>query len=528
MNQTCPKCGIEFSDDLPGGMCPSCLMNQFQNPANPANSADSASPGSGPIDRTLAMPTSDGGAPDPQMMNQLFEELEVLQLIGQGGMGAVYKARQKNLDRIVALKVFLYKPDDPEFAERFAREARALAKLNHPNIVTVHDFGKRENFHFLIMEFVEGLNLREVSQREKLSPADALKLVPQLCDALQFAHDHGVVHRDIKPENVLLDKTGRIKIADFGLAKMTGSGKDFSLTGTQQVMGTFNYMAPEQMERPTEVDHRADIYSLGVVIYELLTSELPKGLFQPPSKKVQIDVRLDEIVMRAMAREPELRFQNVSDIKTSVESVASSAGYQPPGKIASAIGGPPPQIVNAVMDHPATMDSTGIPAQKAIADDGASPYSEISSPKRKSILMMLYRMMAMLVLFTCPLFFMAASMTDIFSRGMGNFLGIATAMLGGYLFACTGFVHRIFGIPPESDDPQELKKFKETTVVASMIRMLAMLCGFGCGLLFIARNLLDLNGPIVFIAIGVSILCGFLFAAAGMVDEVLVRSKSQK
>ncbi len=251
-------------------------------------------------------------------MAELFPELEILELIGLGGMGTVFRVRQKNLDRVVALKVFMARPDDAEFAARFQREARALAKLNHPNIVTVHDFGMRGTAHYLIMEFVDGMNLRQLSAVEKISPKMALQMVPQLCDALQYAHDQGIIHRDIKPENLLVSTAGGIKIADFGLAKMTGVGIPDSLTRSQQVMGTFNYMAPEQRDRPTEVDHRADIYSLGVVIYELLTGELPLGRFQPPSSKSNIDARLDEAVMRALEREPARRYQQASEFKTGM------------------------------------------------------------------------------------------------------------------------------------------------------------------------------------------------------------------
>lgn len=269
--------------------------------------------------------------PEIEKLAQLFPELEIETLIGAGGMGAVYRVRQKNLDRVVALKVFLYENDDAEFAARFQREARALARLNHPNIVTVHDFGQRDGMHYLMMEFVDGLNLRQISQSEKLDPVEALEMVPQLCDALQFAHDQGVIHRDIKPENILLDVNGRIKIADFGLAKMTGHAYDGTLTRTQQVMGTLNYMAPEQRERPTEVDHRADIYSLGVVIYEMLTGELPFGRFQPPSRKTSVSSALDEVVMRALEKEPEMRYQQASEFKTGFEVAERqpAGGFQP-------------------------------------------------------------------------------------------------------------------------------------------------------------------------------------------------------
>lgn len=279
----------------------------------------------GDLAGTTALP-NEFEAPGINEIARLFPELEILQLIGRGGMGAVYQVRQRNLDRIVALKVFLYRPNDPEFAARFQREARALAKLNHPNIVTVHDFGQRENTHYLVMEYVDGLNLRQLTAEEKLPPEMALQMVPQLCDALQYAHDNGVIHRDIKPENLLLDARGKINIADFGLAKMTGNGGNGSLTRTQQVMGTYNYMAPEQRERPTEVDHRADIYSLGVVIYEMLTGELPIGRFQPPSSKSACDARLDEVVMRALEKEPDRRYQQASQFKTGFVSAGDHVG----------------------------------------------------------------------------------------------------------------------------------------------------------------------------------------------------------
>jgi serine/threonine protein kinase len=255
-----------------------------------------------------------------------FSQLEILEVLGHGGMGVVYKARQIELDRLVALKIL--RPNishDTGFAARFLREARALAKLNHPNIITVYDFGRKEALFFFIMEFVDGANLRHVERVGQLSPAEALSIVPQVCSALQYAHDNGVEHRDIKPENILITKSGDVRIADFGLAKLVGNKDDAPLTGTWQVMGTPHYMAPQQFEKPTTVDHRADIYSLGVVIYELLTGELPIGRFRLPSEKVQVDVRLDEVVLRSLDKESDRRYQRVTDVATAVEeaSVAS-------------------------------------------------------------------------------------------------------------------------------------------------------------------------------------------------------------
>ncbi len=259
-----------------------------------------------------------------------FPQLEILECLGRGGMGAVYKARQPKLDRFVALKVLSRKreggPSDAEFAERFLREARALARLNHPDIVAVHDFGEGGGYHYLLMEFVDGLTLRQLLQTKRLSPEEALAVVPRICEALQFAHDHGIVHRDIKPENILLDKQGRVKIADFGIAKIVGVVPECaSLTGAKDVLGTPHYMAPEQVEKPATVDHRADIFSLGVVFYEMLTGELPLGKFQPPSRKVQVDVRLDEVVLHALEKEPERRYQHASEVKTDIERIAATA-----------------------------------------------------------------------------------------------------------------------------------------------------------------------------------------------------------
>ncbi len=320
----CPKCGAELKSDVPEGLCPACLLQHG------LATEGGAPPGSPPF------------TPPPlSELAKLFPQLEILEPLGQGGMGSVYKARQPALDRFVALKILAPRSGgDLDFAGRFSREARALAKLSHPNIVGVYDFGQvsapstpdplaRQSeaaaarpLHYFIMEYVDGPNLRQVERAGKLTPREALEIIPQICAALQFAHDEGVVHRDIKPENVLLDKKGRVKIADFGLAKILGQETDFRLTGARDVMGTPHYMAPEQVEKPQEVDHRADIYSLGVVFYEMLTGELPLGKFDPPSHKVQIDVRLDDVVMRSLANNPNRRYQRVSDVKTEIESIA--------------------------------------------------------------------------------------------------------------------------------------------------------------------------------------------------------------
>jgi len=265
----------------------------------------------------------------PDQIAPHFPQLEIIECLGRGGMGVVYKARQKSLNRFVALKLLApERVTDPRFAERFTREAHALAALNHPHIVTIYDFGQAGGYYFLLMEFVDGVNLSQLLQTGKLKPEEALAIVPPLCEALQYAHEHGIVHRDIKPANLLLDKAGRVKIADFGIAKMVGDQSSVGLAESQPV-GTPQYMAPEQKDHH-RADHRADIYSLGIVLYEMLTGELPADKIEPPSRKVQIDVRLDQIVLRALEKNPELRYQTAGDMRTQIETILSAPGSSGP------------------------------------------------------------------------------------------------------------------------------------------------------------------------------------------------------
>lgn len=309
---TCPNCGTALPSTGTEGLCPRCLMAEAMR-----------------VTEAAADPGNMGGTVPPETLAPHFPQLEILECLGRGGMGVVYKARQKSLDRLVALK--LLGPErvgDATFAARFAQEARALAALSHPGIVTIHDFGQAGGFYFLLMEFVDGVNLRQAMQAGRFTPEQALAVVPPVCEALQYAHDHGIVHRDIKPENLLLDKDGRVKIADFGIAKMLHADAPDPFPAESQPAGTAQYMAPEQKDHG-RTDHRADIYSLGVVLYELLTGEMPGTRLQPPSSRVrgvQIDVRLDEIVLRALESKPELRFQTAAEFRTQVDAATTAAG----------------------------------------------------------------------------------------------------------------------------------------------------------------------------------------------------------
>ena len=315
----CESCGAVLDSAAPGGLCPRCLMAQAIQPTEPSLEAERQPP------------------PSIETVQAAFAQLEILEWVGQGGMGWVFKARQPKLDRFVALKLLpssLAKRDEG-FAGHFEREGQLLARLHHPNIVAVHDSGAAGGFFYLLMEYVEGVNLRQAMRSSRFTPTQALAIVPHICDALQFAHDEGVLHRDIKPENILLDAKGRVKLADFGIAKLIGAAEpptggsvvanpDTQLTQSGATLGTPSYMAPEQRDAPADVDHRADIYSLGVVFYELLTGELPTGTFAPPSTKSAADPRVDAIVRQALEKERTRRQSSAGEMRTQLETVSGT------------------------------------------------------------------------------------------------------------------------------------------------------------------------------------------------------------
>ena len=338
MKDKCPRCGAALPANAPEGLCPRCL-----GALNLAT--ETVLPGEQPA-AAQAPPLA------PAELAQHFPQLEIIEFLERGGMGVVYKARQKSLNRLVALKLLApERVQDARFAERFAREAQALAQLNHQNIVTIYDFGQAGGFYFLLMEFVDGVNLRQLLATRKLEPAEALAIVPPVCEALQYAHDHGIVHCDIKPENLLLDKNGRAKIADFGIARILGAAP----SQTAEIAGTPQYMAPEQQVEAQKADHRSDIYSLGVVLYELLTGELPGDKLQAPSRKVLIDVRLDEIVLRALQKTPELRYQTAAEFRTQVETVLNDPGAPPRPRAENA----PPRMIKVGMTTVTTPERLG-------------------------------------------------------------------------------------------------------------------------------------------------------------------------
>ena len=237
---------------------------------------------------------------------------DFLRTLGSGGMGQVFLVRHRRLDRLEALKVLL--PDfaeNPRFMQRFMRESKVLARLRHPNIVSIHDCSDLNGLLYILMEFVDGESLREVIARGALTVEERIDIVAQIGEAMRYAHKAGVIHRDLKPGNILLSKGGEVKVVDFGLGKEMTKGKgNVSLTGPREIMGTPGYMAPEQSQSVGEVDFRSDIYSVGVVAYELMTGRMPCGVFRPLSSFASVSRKMDEVIHCALSQEPETRYEN--------------------------------------------------------------------------------------------------------------------------------------------------------------------------------------------------------------------------
>lgn len=262
--------------------------------------------------------------PTAEQLQPLFPDLEIGDVIGSGGMGCVFKARQIKLDRIIALKILPKElSDDALFTERFAREARAMARLHHNGIVGIHDFGSVQDTHYLILEYLDGSSLRALEDAGPVGADEAILMIEQICDALAYAHAEGVIHRDIKPENILFDQSGRVVLADFGLARLAmDSSAPVSLTQTRQAMGTLNYMAPEQWEDPKAVDHRADIYALGILLYEMLTGRVPRGSFPPASTLSEVPSSVDDVINRALQVDADARYQSVAEFCEALRAAA--------------------------------------------------------------------------------------------------------------------------------------------------------------------------------------------------------------
>ncbi len=264
-------------------------------------------------------------APDPSELNQLFPGYEIESLIATGGMGAVYCAIQKSLDRTVALKILPHEfSKDAAFCAGFEAEAKAMARLNHPNLIGVYDFGEVNGMLFIIMEYVAGKSIYHSAHGKAIDPSEVIRLVTGVCNGLAHAHENGIIHRDIKPSNILLDSNTQPKIGDFGLARPI----ERKIQEGEEIFGTPHYTAPEVVNAPHTVDYRADIFSVGVMLHELLTGKLPADDPRPPSVISRCDPRFDIIVRRATHAAPAGRYASAADMAKDLAIIATSSGQR--------------------------------------------------------------------------------------------------------------------------------------------------------------------------------------------------------
>src|SRR5580704_9496740 len=271
------------------------------------------------------------------MLNRTLSHYRVLEQIGAGGMGVVYRARDEQLERDVAIKVL--SPGllaDEAARKRFRKEALSLARLNHPNVAIVHEFGSQDDTDFLVTEYISGTTLDVRLARGTLSSKEVINLGGQLMQGLTAAHEQGIVHRDLKPANLRLTPDGRLKILDFGLAQLMPHVSDLSITatatGSHEVSGTLPYMAPEQL-RGAKADASNDIWSAGAVLYEMATGKKPFPQTNPsllinailneapePPSKINPDVtaEMDAVILKALAKDPEARYQSARELAAAL------------------------------------------------------------------------------------------------------------------------------------------------------------------------------------------------------------------
>jgi len=294
-----------------------------EEPASPAGEGFSSPEAADEVARARE------GRPDELHPDDMVGNYRIEKLIGRGGMATVYKTVDVVNQRMVAVKVLKQKfSSSLKALARFDREFLALESLNHPNIVRVLDKGIEEGVNYFVLEYVDGASLSRLLRYKKLTLNTRAQILLQVASALDYAHRRGIVHRDVKPDNVLINRTGRAKLADFGIAQITQSALPLtSITVTSSFMGTADYMAPEQRVDAGSVDHRADIYAFGVMLYETFTGKLPLGNFPLPSQlNPQLGKRMDGIILRAMRQNPEERYQSMSELAGDLKKELSASG----------------------------------------------------------------------------------------------------------------------------------------------------------------------------------------------------------
>jgi serine/threonine protein kinase len=302
-------------------------------------------------------------APEIDQLAPLFPAYQIEYLIATGGMGAVYKAVQKSLDRTVAIKILPREfSQDPGFCAGFEAEAKSMARLNHPNLIGVYDFGEVDGMLFIVMEFVPGQSLFHCTHGHAVESNEVIRLITAICQGLAHAHENGIIHRDIKPSNVLLDHQNNPKIGDFGLAHPVGTGHQEGA----QIYGTPGYTAPEVVNDPKSVNHRADIFSIGVLLHELLTGKLPASDQRPASQIAGCNLRFDAIIKRATAEVPETRYPNAHQIVADISQIQGHAATGPTANGPATRRGPtaPSASARSMPARPSPRRSPTAPAKK--------------------------------------------------------------------------------------------------------------------------------------------------------------------
>lgn len=324
MRFVCPRCHHHLtSHDAKLARCPACgivldVANDETEDARPAL----------PVDRDLS--------------GQVLGGFAIGKWIGAGGMGIVYEAEDVETGEAVALKVLApYLGVQPDFVERFRREAQALKQLRHPNVVAFREDGQADGRYYIAMELLRGCSLEDALAEGRLEPDESLRVATAVAEALQAAHSRGITHRDLKPANIILGDSDKIvKVVDFGIAQF--GLPDMTLTRSDAILGTVNYMAPEQRSGARSVGHRADIFSLGVILYRCLTGELPVGSFEPPSHFVDSwgsrkGRRVDATVLRMLQREPSKRQQNTGQVLAELKALRKPLRSRAPAYAAAAV-----------------------------------------------------------------------------------------------------------------------------------------------------------------------------------------------
>jgi hypothetical protein len=303
----CVQCGSEVPADARTlGLCPRCLLARVIDVRKKMR-------------QQLDQLYGPEELKEKSELEKAFGQYRIEGLLGRGGMGRVFKAFDVKRDRGVALKVLpIGEDEDVKLMGRFISEARILTELHHPNIVEAYESGQAGGFMYLAMELVEGQSLREKLASGPMKADAAVEVAMQVCDALIYAHERGILHRDIKPENIVLEEGKRVRLVDFGLARPIRNLPGASATAPHEYVGTADYVAPDSRYRRAPADARADIYSLGVVMYEMLTGKLPIGHFSPPSKVGRGNRRLDAIVLRCLAEDPTRRFASAAELREAL------------------------------------------------------------------------------------------------------------------------------------------------------------------------------------------------------------------